>query len=198
MGASALSLLLALAPVVLLEESCNDWSPLSQVALNFETLGYISTPGFKTFFVSSLCLGKACGATHTLCHTAHSKGWIAFDLTISSLYILVIFQKKHGLNVMVDKASHDSVTEFFALPSQSLLPVVEEHFCPSALQNLKQHMKDFTKNSPDHLESSLISLAQGQVVNLWPEGPLETANYWVPDNLIREFGPWIKQLFQFK
>ena len=40
MGASALSLLLALAPAVLLEESCNDWSPLSQVALNFETLGF--------------------------------------------------------------------------------------------------------------------------------------------------------------
>ena len=37
MGASALSLLLALAPaVVLLEGSCNDWSPLSQVALSFD------------------------------------------------------------------------------------------------------------------------------------------------------------------
>ena len=99
---------------------------------------------------------------------------------------------------MVDKASHDSVTEFFALRSESLLPVAEEQFCSSALKNLKQHMHNFTQNSPDKLESALVSLAQGQVVNLWPEGPLETANYWVPDNLIREYGPWIKQLFQFK
>ena len=99
---------------------------------------------------------------------------------------------------MVNKASHDSVTEFFALPSQSLLPVAEEQFCPSDLQRLKQHMQDFTQNSPDQLESALVALAHGKVVNLWPEGPLETANYWVPDNLIREYGPWIRQLFQFK
>ena len=117
---------------------------------------------------------------------------------IYSFDTLAIPQKKHGLNVMVDKASHDSVTEFFALPSESLLPVAEEQFCPSALKKLKQHMKDFTQNSPDRLESALVSLAHGQVVNLWPEGPLETANYWVPDNLIREYGPWIKQLFKFK
>ena len=99
---------------------------------------------------------------------------------------------------MVDKASHDSVTEFFSLPSESLLPVVEDHFCPSALNKLKQHMRDFTQNSPDQLESALVSMNIGQVVNLWPEGPLETAHYWVPDNLVREFGPWMKQLFQFK
>ena len=37
MGASALfaCILLAFAPFVLLEESCNNWSPLSQVTLHF-------------------------------------------------------------------------------------------------------------------------------------------------------------------
>lgn len=167
MGASALLVctLLTFAPFVLLEESCNDWSPLSQA----------SEPSLYLHFAA---------------------GRLAARLT--PYVILLILKKKHGLNVMVDKASHDSVTEFFALPSESLLHVTEEQFCPSALKKLKQHMQNFTQNSPDKLESALVALAQGQVVNLWPEGPLETANYWVPDNLIREYGPWIKQLFQFK
>jgi hypothetical protein len=112
--------------------------------------------------------------------------------------ILLIMQRKHGLQVMVNQESLDSVTEFFALPPPSLLPVVEDIFCPAALQLLREHMEPFKDNEPALLEQALVSLGQGRAVNLWPEGPLEQSAYWVPDTLMQEFGPWLKQQFQFK
>ena len=42
------------------------------------------------------------------------------------------------------------------------------------------------------------SLTPVQAIDLWPEGPLETANYWVPDTLLRQFGAWVRELLQFR
>ena len=44
------------------------------------------------------------------------------------------------MDVAVDKSIHHSVTEFFDIPPESILPVLEEIYCEANLEQMKKHM----------------------------------------------------------
>merc|ERR1712032_553608 len=88
-----------------------------------------------------------------------ASGRLAARLT--PYVLLLLLQRKHGLKVMVDRELLESVTHYFNLSAEAILPTLEEHFCPSSLQLVKQHMVPFT-GSGEELESTMLSLGQGK------------------------------------
>jgi len=113
--------------------------------------------------------------------------------------LMMVFQEKHGLNVMVDKQIKEWITRYFNLPNSEKIPVLEEYFCQKDLDSIKRHMVNYTKNDPQLTETHLLQFeTQGKVVNLWPEGPEESASYWVPDALLTQHGAFIRREFVFR
>lgn len=113
--------------------------------------------------------------------------------------MMLVFQKKHGLNVMVDRNIKEWITRYFVLPNSDRIPVLEEYFCPRALASIKQHMLNYTQNDPARTEKEVLELkVSGKVVNFWPEGSEEEASYWVPDAILVTYGTFIRKEFLFR
>ena len=110
----------------------------------------------------------------------------------------------------MDRATLTSVTSYLTLTPAATLPTVEDTFCPSSLASLRYFQEtallfefSYTLNmgkawpSPagpvaprshltpysgpgSALEATLVSLQHGRAIDLWPEGPLTTATYELP------------------
>ena len=79
---------------------------------------------------------------------------------------------------MVDRNCRDSVTKYFSLSPAALIPVVEEEFCEEDLENLKNHMVEYSNQDKKVLEAEFLELeSKGLVINMWPEGDGPSAEY---------------------
>ena len=115
-------------------------------------------------------------------------------------YIINILNRnKYKLNVAVDRALFDSVTEFFDLPEDSLLPVLEDIYCEKDLKELKRSAVQYDKNeSTDLLKDFMNFENKGVAVLMWPEGPPSKSNYWMPDDMMTQNGMFIRDQLRFK
>ena len=113
--------------------------------------------------------------------------------------MMLVFQEKHGFDVMVDKGIKNWIEKFFVLPNSDRIPVLETYFCAESLEKIKRSMLNYTKNDPNLTEGELLEMKnRGIVVNLWPEGSEEEASYWVPDSILVSYGSMIRNEFIFK
>ena len=77
--------------------------------------------------------------------------------------------------------------------------MLEEYFCAPDLARLKNHLTNYTDNDPQKTEQQILAYRdQGKVVNLWPEGPEEKSSYWVPDQMLTQYGTFIRSEFVFR
>ena len=77
--------------------------------------------------------------------------------------------------------------------------MLEEYFCPPALERLKKNMYNYSRNDPFLTERELLDLRNsGKVVNFWPEGSEEEASYWVPDAILVSYADFIRKEFVFR
>ena len=103
------------------------------------------------------------------------------------------------MDVAVDKSLHDSVTEFFDLPQESILPVLEEVFCEADLTQMRKHMTRYANQESFTLRRDFLEMkSKGLVVNMWPEGPPKESTYWIPEDLMSENGNFIRKQYVFK
>ena len=99
----------------------------------------------------------------------------------------------------MDRALYDSVTEFFDLPDESLLPVLEDIYCEKDLKELKKSAVKYDKNEPvDLLRDFMQFENKGIAVLMWPEGPPSKSNYWMPDDIMTQNGMFIRDQLRFK
>ena len=62
---------------------------------------------------------------------------------ISPYIVLMILHHKFGFNVAVDQILHNTITEFFDISDNDVLPVLETVYCPPSLELMKQNMIDY-------------------------------------------------------
>ena len=103
------------------------------------------------------------------------------------------------MDVAVDKAIHDSVTEFFDIPQESVLPVLEEIYCEADLTQMKKHMTRYANQEPFTFKKDFLEMKnKGLVVNMWPEGPPEESTYWIPEDILTKQSTFVRKQMIFK
>ena len=99
----------------------------------------------------------------------------------------------------MDKAIHDSVTEFFDIPQESVLPVLEEIYCEADLTQMKKHMTRYANQEPFTFKKDFLEMKnKGLVVNMWPEGPPEESTYWIPEDILTKHSTFMRKQMIFK
>ena len=78
--------------------------------------------------------------------------------------MMLVFQEKHGFDVMVDKGIKNWIEKFFVLPNSDRIPVLETYFCAESLEKIKRSMLNYTKNDPN--------LTEGELLEMRNRGPL--------------------------
>lgn len=142
-----------------------------------------------------LCLAAVCGTEHNTVYLHHGSGRLAARMTPYTL--LLVLREKHGLQVMVDRGVADAVSKYFTLPRR--LAVIEDELSEVEVTRLREQMVNYTDNQPTRTEQDLVDLrGRAAAVNLWPEGSLQNASYWVPDSLLTPYGDMIRQHWTFK
>jgi len=118
---------------------------------------------------------------------------------MTAYIILVIMRKDYDLDVAVDRSLHESVTEFFDIPQESILPVLEENFCEADLINMKKHMTRYANQESFTFKKDFLEMKnKGLVVNMWPEGPPSESTYWIPEDILTENSNFIRKQMKFK
>ena len=108
-------------------------------------------------------------------------------------------RKDYGLDVAVDRSLHESVTEFFDIPQESILPVLEEVFCASDLIQMKKNMIRYANQESFTFKKDFVEMKnKGLVVNMWPEGPPSESTYWIPEDILTENSKFIRNQLNFK
>ena len=99
----------------------------------------------------------------------------------------------------MDKSIHDSVTEFFDLPQESVLPVLEEIYCEADLIKMKKHMTRYANQESFTFKKDFLEMKnKGLVVNMWPEGTAEESTYWIPEDILSKHSTFMRKQMIFK
>ena len=99
----------------------------------------------------------------------------------------------------MDKSIHDSVTEFFDIPQESILPVLEEIYCEADLIQMKKHMTRYANQESFTFKKDFLEMkSKGLVVNMWPEGPAEESTYWIPEDILTKHSTFMRKQMIFK
>lgn len=127
-----------------------------------------------------------------------ASGRLAARMTPYS--ILLCLKLKHNLNIVIDKNTFKSLDKYFLLPSLNEFEILEDSYCENDIKNMKKYMEPYTENNkePQKLEGDLVRMRHGRVVNVFPEGTLDKASYWIPDKLVAGFSNVLRREFRFK
>ena len=99
----------------------------------------------------------------------------------------------------VDKSIHDSVTEFFDIPQESILPILEDIYCEADLKQMKKHMTRYANQESFTFKKDFLEMKnKGLVVNMWPEGPPSESTYWIPEDILTNNSNFIRKQMRFK
>ena len=101
---------------------------------------------------------------------------------------------------MVDRTLHNSVTEYFDIPEESQLPVLENIYCSEAVEEIKKHMVKYANKDATQMEDDIIKMkSQGQMINIWPESSSEEeSTFWIPEKLMNSHGAFMRKQLSFK
>ena len=117
----------------------------------------------------------------------------------TTISILTDLFRKHGYNVAVDLSLHSTMSAYFEIPQESIVPVSEEVYCEKDLENMKRHSVPYVNTESNLVKDNFEMLnSKNAVIDVWPEGIPQQNSFWVPEELVQKNANFIRNQLVFK